>query len=528
MGRGHLVPMVELARFITTHHNATISATLLLPSPPNTSTLHYISAVTAATPSITFHNLSHSNHNIIRTLQSFPTKPKAFIFDFFNHSAAAAAASLSIPTFYYFPNAASCVALFLYLPTIHQNSIKNGYSYVDMLRSIPGLPPLSPEDMPAPISDRHSRSYESFLTMSLQMRNSNGIIVNTFENLEPKATMALKNGACVPEPKTSPPVFCVGPLVSTIRGSDPVGDDGGKECLSWLNSQPSRSVVFLSFGSYGRFSKVQMREIAVALERSGKRFLWVVRDPMGTEEINLEALLTKGFLERTKEKGMVIKNWAPQVEVLSHDSVGGFVTHCGWNSVMEAVTFGVPMVAWPLYAEQNLNKVVIVEEMKVALPLKEDEGGFVRASELEERVVELMESERGRGKEVRERVLAARNGGAAALAGGGFSRVALDELQFQKLWWRTPSLTLVVTLSDFPGRLSLSQYSPLFTFLPSPFSSSFPNPNPDACHPQTVASSFRFGCHLSRSDHCRSSATTTVLFVEEEDVSICAAACLCL
>ncbi|MED6199134.1 UDP-glycosyltransferase 13, partial [Stylosanthes scabra] len=280
MGRGHLVPMVELAKFITTHHNATISVTLLLPSPPNTSTLHYISTVTAAAPSITFHNLSH---NIQRTLQSFPTKPKAFIFDFFNHSAAATAAALNIPTFYYFPNAASCVALFLHLPSIHPN----GYSYVDMLRSIPGLPPLSPEDMPAPISDRHSRSYESFLTMSLEMRKTNGIIVNTFENLEPKATMALKNGACVPESKASPPVFCVGPLVSTIRGSDPVGDDGGKECLSWLNSQPSRSVVFLSFGSYGRFSKVQIREIAVALERTGKRFLWVVRDPnpMGSDEV---------------------------------------------------------------------------------------------------------------------------------------------------------------------------------------------------------------------------------------------------
>ena len=266
--------------------------------------------------------------------------------------------------------------------------------------------------------------------MSVQMRNTNGFIVNSFENLETKAARALKNGACVPESK-APPVFCVGPLVSTSNG----GDNGdGEGCLSWLNSQPSRSVVFLSFGSYGRFSKSQLKEIAVALDKSGHRFLWVVRDPMGYErrEMKLEELLPKGFSERTKEKGMVVRNWAPQVEVLSHDSVGGFVTHCGWNSVLEAVTFGVPMVAWPLYAEQRLNKVVMVEEMKVALPLKEDEDGFVRASELEERVRELMDSERGRGKEVRERVLGAKNGGAAALGGGGSSRVALDELV--QLW----------------------------------------------------------------------------------------------
>ncbi|XP_061358081.1 UDP-glycosyltransferase 13-like [Gastrolobium bilobum] len=426
MGRGHLVPMVELGKFILTHHNSTLSITILLPSPPDTATIQYLTTVSAAAPSIIFLNLSPSQH-LLRTLQSIisqSSKPKAFILDFFNHSAANVTAVLDIPTYYYFPNAASCVSLFLHIPTIHHNTTtsKTGSNYINMLRSIPGLPPLSPEDMPEPILDHRSRSYESFVKMSIEMRKTNGLIVNTFEKLENKACLALKNGEDCVETQ-QPRVFFVGPLVSTSNGD-------GDECLSWLDSQPSRSVVFLSFGSYGRFSKSQIREIAVALERSGQRFLWVVRNPNSNVggELKLEELLPKGFLMRTKEKGMVVGNWAPQVAVLSHDSVGGFVTHCGWNSVLEAVSWGVPMVAWPLYAEQRLNRVVMVEEMKVALPLKENDEGFVRATELENRVRELMNSESGRGKEVRESVSRARNDAVAALSDGGSSRVALNGL----------------------------------------------------------------------------------------------------
>lgn len=213
------------------------------------------------------------------------------------------------------------------------------------------------------------------------MRKTDGLIVNSFEKLETKAFLALKNGACVME-EQKPRVFCVGPLVEMIKENNNVVVDDDNGCLSWLNLQPSQSVVFLSFGSYGRFSKRQIKEIALGLEKSVKRFLWVVRNPIGyeREELSFEELFPLGFFERTKEKGKVVKDWAPQVKVLSHDSVGGFVTHCGWKSVLEAITSGVSMVTWPLYAEQRLNRVVMVEEMKVALALKENEDGFVQAS----------------------------------------------------------------------------------------------------------------------------------------------------
>jgi hypothetical protein len=140
----------------------------------------------------------------------------------------------------------------------------------------------------------------------------------------------------------------------------------------------------------------------------------------------LDELLPEGFLERTKEKGMVVRNWAPQGAILSHDSVGGFVTHCGWNSVLEAICEGVPMVTWPLYAEQRLNKFILVDEMKVALELNESKDGFVSGTEVEDRVKELMDSDKG--KEIRQRIFNMKISAKEAREEGGSSHVALNKL----------------------------------------------------------------------------------------------------
>ena len=178
----------------------------------------------------------------------------------------------------------------------------------------------------------------------------------------------------------------------------------------------------------GSFSAKQFQEIAVGLENSGQRFLWVVRNPSpgDNKEPNLDALLPNGFLERTAERGFVVKQWAPQVEILSRGSVGGFVTHCGWYSVLEAVCGGLPMVAWTLYSEQRMNRAVLAKELKVALAVTESEEGLVSAAELEKRVRELMVSEAG--KEVREKVSAMRDAAMAAVEEGGSAHVASAEL----------------------------------------------------------------------------------------------------
>ncbi|KAM7504822.1 hypothetical protein LguiB_003726 [Lonicera macranthoides] len=452
-GIGHLVSAVELGKLIL-HHHPSFSLTILITTVPfNTigSTSSYISRVSAENPSINFLQLPLvslpdssapfeeisfeiprlNNQDVRHVLQSVAQKSKlrAFLIDFFCNAAFEVSSSLNIPTYYFYTSGVSGLSIFLYFPTIHKTTHDKSLKDLNAYLQSPGTPPIFSSHFPRGLFDRDTSLYNNFLSTAIQMSKSCGIIVNSFETLEPRAVKAIADGLCVPDGPT-PPVYCVGPLIST---NDRNGEE--PECLKWLNSQPSKSVVFLCFGSMGSFEKEQLKDMAIGLENSGHRFLWVVRSPptedqtkrfLPPPEPDLDALLPQGFLERTKDRGMVVKSWAPQMAVLNHDSVGGFVTHCGWNSVLEAVCAGVPMLTWPLYAEQKMNKVYLVEELKLALPLDESEKGFVSAVELEKRVIELMESDSG--KVVREKNLAMRGASEAATAAGGCSRVALERL----------------------------------------------------------------------------------------------------
>ncbi|KAM7504818.1 hypothetical protein LguiB_003722 [Lonicera macranthoides] len=450
-GIGHLVSTVELGKLIL-DHQPSFSVTILITTVPfNTgSTAPYISRVSAETPSINFHHLPlvtlpqdsssfadinfgiprRNNPDVRQVLESIAQKSKirAFLIDFFCNAAFEVSTSLNIPTYYFYTSGASGLSNFLYFTTIDKTVDKSLKDLNDYIHP-PGTPPIFGSNFPKPLLDRDSSSYNNFIATAAQMPKACGIIANTFETLEPRAVKAIADGLCVIDGAT-PPVYYVGPLIST---TDTSGDE--HECLNWLNSQPSTSVVFLCFGSIGSFDKEQLNDMAIGLEKSGQRFLWVVRTPptedqtkrfLTPPEPDLNAILPRGFLDRTKDRGLVVKSWAPQMAVLNHHSVGGFVTHCGWNSVLEAVCAGVPMLTWPLYAEQKMNKVYLVEELKLALPLDESEKGFVSAAELEKRVRELMESERG--KAVRENVLAMRDASKAATAAGGCSRVASERL----------------------------------------------------------------------------------------------------
>ncbi|CAJ2666188.1 unnamed protein product [Trifolium pratense] len=447
LGKGHLNSMIELGKFILTH-NPSLSISILILSPPNTTVQpeQEIRKLTTtfgceSLPSITFHHIpsisfpvtlppyilplevcDRSNHLVNHILQTISktSNLKGVILDFMNFSTNQITSTLDIPTYFFYTSGASTLAICLQFPIIHQNTTKSLKEF-DMHPHIPGLPQIPIADMPEPVKDREGKSYKGFLDMATSMKESDGIIINTFDALEARALKALKEGFCLPE-GTTPPLFCIGPMISLPSKGE---DEKGSLCLSWLDSQPSQSVVFLCFGSMGRFSKAQLNEIAIGLEKSDHRFLWVVRSDVDIEDQSLDQLLPEGFLERTKEKGIVVRNWAPQGAILHHDSVGGFVTHCGWNSVLEAVCVGVPMISWPLYAEQKLNRLIMVEEMKVALKLNES-NGFVSGAELGERVKELMES--ANGIEIRERILKMKISAKEARGGGGSSLVDFKRL----------------------------------------------------------------------------------------------------
>jgi coniferyl-alcohol glucosyltransferase len=173
------------------------------------------------------------------------------------------------------------------------------------------------------------------------------------------------------------PVFAVGSLV---RQTESETNQDTKSMMKWLDKQPKESVVYVSFGSGGTLSYDQLKELAFGLDLSEKRFIWALCAPRG-ETANvaffttgcsdrfdeIQKQLPEGFLERIKNVGMLVQEWAPQVNVLKHPSIGCFISHCGWGSVLESLTNGVPIIAWPLYAEQSMNATLLVEDLGVAV-----------------------------------------------------------------------------------------------------------------------------------------------------------------
>uniref|UniRef100_A0ACD5T8W3 Uncharacterized protein n=1 Tax=Avena sativa TaxID=4498 RepID=A0ACD5T8W3_AVESA len=151
--------------------------------------------------------------------------------------------------------------------------------------------------------------------------------------------------------------YFVGPL-SLPLPLPPVGATAGESsCISWLGSMPSCSVVYVCFGTYASISDDQLRELALGLEASRKPFLWVLRADGWVPPA--------GWEERVGKRGMLVRGWAPQTEILSHSSIGAFLTHCGSSSLLEAAAAGVPMLTWPLVFDQFIEERLVTDVLKI-------------------------------------------------------------------------------------------------------------------------------------------------------------------
>ena len=231
----------------------------------------------------------------------------------------------------------------------------------------------------------------------------------------------------------------MGPILNlNSAGGDGVDQNSSSDIMEWLDEQPPSSVVFLCFGSMGSFSGDQVKEMAHALEHSGHRFLWSLRKPSVdkglvikglTDYENVADVLPQGFLDRMAGIGKII-GWAPQVAILAHPAIGGFVSHCGWNSILESIWFKVPIATWPLYAEQQLNAFEIVKELGIGVEIRmdyekdlweDDEVEIVSAEKIEGVIRYLMEQD----SDVRERVKEMSEKSRKALMDGGSSHSTL-------------------------------------------------------------------------------------------------------
>ncbi|KAG8057171.1 hypothetical protein GUJ93_ZPchr0002g26145 [Zizania palustris] len=446
----HFTPMIELADVFTEHGYA-VAVALINPyvmGDDAAFTVVVRRAMTSKT-SVSFHVLPRiprppllpyrgniSEHiidyvDIVRRynahLHDFLSSVKslhAVVVDVTCGLAIEAARKLGVPVYQFYPFDAGALAVDLQIPSLRACSKRLGGD--GTLLELLGVPPMPASHVTdkngQPVGEKVDKDLEDLMAEGARATGEfGGILINTFVSLEKRALRALQDDLrrSLPDGKVLPPVYAVGPLVDKASAVD---ESSRHECLVWLDGQPDRSVVFLCFGSIagaGDHPEQQLREIAAGLDKSGHRFLWVVRPP-STQP--LDALLPEGFSARTRGRGLVVTNWVPQPEVLRHRATGAFVTHCGWNSVLEGITAGVPMLCWPMYAEQRINSVLVVEDMGVGVEMEGWLEGLVTADEVEAKVRLVMESEHGR--KLGERVEAYKHGAAMAWKDGGSSRAA--------------------------------------------------------------------------------------------------------
>nr|ALV83447.1 putative 7-deoxyloganetic acid-O-glucosyl transferase 1 [Olea europaea subsp. europaea] len=266
-----------------------------------------------------------------------------------------------------------------------------GISMDHLVKSMPGMEGfLRFRDLPSfcRVNDINEPNLQLMKSVTRQTTRAQAAIFNTFEDLEGSIVSHIRNHI--------PKIFTIGPNHSHLKSrlAEKKADKSilsgsfwaeDRSCLNWLNAQPPKSVIYVSFGSITVVTREQLLEFWHGLVNSGQRFLWVMRpdsivgeDGKNQTPVELE--------EGTKARGYMV-GWAPQEEVLNHEAVGGFLTHSGWNSTLESIVVGVPMICWPYFGDQTTNSRFVSEVWKIGLDIKDTCDRDI----IEKAVRELME-----------------------------------------------------------------------------------------------------------------------------------------
>ncbi|XP_047312655.1 beta-D-glucosyl crocetin beta-1,6-glucosyltransferase-like [Impatiens glandulifera] len=412
LAHGHVSPFLELAKRLE-KRNLTIhlcSTEVILNSIKKKISendypfLHFIEIKLPFNPELPPHHHTtsglppHLNYTLMRALDMaspyFSTilkqvKPDLVIYDIHQPWAPEVAASLSIPAVMFHTTSLSI----LYYG-FHMN-LKQGVEFP--------YPELNPqgsyftkkvqkmfETLPAEDNfEERTPSHFSYL------RSSEIVLTKTFREVE-------EGYVDYTSSLLGKKVIITGPLVTNPVEDDIIveTDSTVKLVIKWLDMKEKASTVLVSFGSECYLSREEREEMAYGLEQSNVNFIWVIRFPMNEKIISIEESIPEGFLKRVGERGLVIDKWVPQVKILTHTSIGGFISHCGWGSLTEAMGFGVPIIAVPVQYDQPINAKVIVKAGAGAEIYRDEEGGLNRleiARVIKEVVLE------DAGKEIRKK-----------------------------------------------------------------------------------------------------------------------------
>ncbi|MBA0741376.1 hypothetical protein Gogos_014536 [Gossypium gossypioides] len=371
-GMGHLIPLIGFAKDLVHSHDLAITLIVLTIGPPTNAQKDLLYALPGTikpilVPPVSYQPEMNAFFAITRSMSSIRHLFKSLVDS--NRPRALVVDLLSTDVL--------DVAM-----EFNNETISCEFKDLPEPMKLPGSVPVFGRDFPAELQDRSKDEYKWLLNEAKRYSIAKGMILKSFKDLEPGTIEALQ----LEEPD-KPAVYAIGPRLQT-------GSSGGideSECGKWLDNQPSGSVLFVSFGS---------------------------GEPL--------SFLPQGFLDRTEEKGLVVPSWAPQMEILGHGSTGGFLTHCGWNSVLESIANGVPMIAWPPYAEQRMNAVLLTEGINVALRPTVKQKGVVEREEIARVTKCLMKGDQG--LIIREEMSKYKDAAAEAVSKSRPSTKALSQL----------------------------------------------------------------------------------------------------
>ncbi|XP_055806189.1 UDP-glycosyltransferase 90A1 [Solanum dulcamara] len=436
MSKGHTIPIFDLARFLLTRSiSITIFTTpanrpffsdslsdtniniIEIPFPQNIQGIPPCVESTDKLPSMTlFPTFANSTKlmkpHFEKALESLP--PVTFmITDGFLGWTLDSANKFGIPRLVYFGMSAFSWALSISAASVLRTELSDDESY-----QVPDFPwiKLTRNDFDLSIRERDPKGPDTDFTMEsiIATSKSYGLLVNTFYELE-----SVYVDYC--NRISSPKSWCIGPFCALHElPRKQQGISEKPSYIKWLDGmlKQGEQVLYVAFGTQAELSLEQFKEIQIGLEKSQVNFLWVVR-----------RTIDEGFKNRVKNRGRVVTEWVDQRKVLSHRSVQGFLSHCGWNSVIESISAKVPILAWPMMADQHLNARMVVEEIKIGLRVETCDGsvrGFVKCEGLVKPIKELMEG--AKGKEARKKVKEIGEAAINAVKEGGSSWQTLNEL----------------------------------------------------------------------------------------------------
>ncbi|CAN4092448.1 unnamed protein product [Withania somnifera] len=341
----------------------------------------------------------------------------------------AAAQDLGIPeVFFWTPSACGLLGYMQYrdlsekgyFPLKDASDLTNGYLET-ALDWIQGMKGIRLRDLPSFLRSTNPDDFMfNFLIQETdRSKLASAIVINTFDPLEKEVLESLQ--------VLLPPIYTIGPLHFLVthiedKNLERLGSNLWKEdpkCLEWLDSKKPNSVVYVNFGSITVMNANQLIEFAWGLANSQINFLWIIRPDIVSGE---QAILPSEFTEKTKERGM-LTSWCTQEQVLSHPAIGGFLTHSGWNSTLESICSGVPMICWPFFAEQQTNCWFKGTQWGIGMEIDNN----VKRAEVESLVKELMIGEKG--KEMKKKAMEWKKlAEEAAAESTGSSYVNIDKL----------------------------------------------------------------------------------------------------